>query len=217
MIYKAFRKILTGAAFDKKTPPSSAWEDFETGSPQRLTSGDTADFSVTSAIAHGGTYSITRGALGANFRAIYDASTTLVASSTFLYSGWVRLNSAGSTSCLGGICLFSGGNSATGYRLLIDRRNGTSGLTAGFQLRIDNSGTALAFDSAVTIILDTWYYLQLEWKDSGTPRLIGRLYDSDGTTLISTITSNNSTYSTNCNPAIQAFNTPHIDDLNLTT
>jgi hypothetical protein len=124
-----------------------------------------------------------------------DSISTYAASPTFFLEGLVKARSTGTT--LAGLVFGkAAGNNHTGYQILIDRRN-ASGSSSGFHLRknIAFSPSVLAFDNSVTIVSGRWYKIQVDWRTSGT-RITARLYDTTTDTLISTITSNDTAYTT---------------------
>lgn len=169
------------------------WEDFETGN--RMTSIQEATTSEWARVDDGPpnnfVFNYTNGLV---WSTRWDDSITYSASPTFFMEGMVRVRTDGTT--LAGLVIAKqAGANNNGYQILIDRRNGT-GSSAGFHIRLNrlfSSGNILAFDAGVSIVTNRWYRIQVDWRDSGT-RITARLYDTTTDTLISTLTTNNTTY-----------------------
>lgn len=98
-------------------------------------------------------------------------------------------------------------NTFNGYGIYIDSRNGTGG-TAGFQLRINNTTTPLAFQE-VLITPSVWYRVEVGWQNT-SPRITARLYEGNNTTLLAELTSNDTSY-TSGSVGVHAFDLASFD------
>ena len=81
-----------------------------------------------------------------------------------------------------------------------------------FQL---NSGYSFSDQATVTqsITGTTWYYVEIEYNGGGS--YTGRLYASDGTTLINSLTNDYGSTSTAYGIAIRTFGTGYIDTISI--
>ena len=204
------------ASLDAVSVPTPWAEDFETGSAVHLTSGDTGSFSVVGSPVQAGSYALTRTSATGSYVALYDNVTAVSPSASMILSGWVRLTADGAVTAFGGLYLSSAGSISAGYQVVLDRRDSASfPSTNGFQLRKDNSTTVLASSGVISLAVDTWYKITLEWRTGGT-RLTAKLYASDGTTLMSTLTSTDAAYTGPLKVGVYAYNIALFDGLYLT-
>lgn len=120
--------------------------------------------------------------------------------STFYYSAWVKTNSDyasnGAPSGLSAVGVgIQSSNLNNGYFATIDVRNGSAASQAGFQLRLNNSGTSiLAFDNTPGLIqAGQWYKISIYWDSTGL--IQAYLFNSSGQ-FVSRISATDSTYTT---------------------
>ena len=155
-------------------------EDFETGSgwpwsPWTGGSGGT----VGTGYAHDGTYGIR----DPNWRRIYTPAVSIGTAGDKL-SWWVRPSSSS-----GGRAYLGFGASSTGCYSLVVAPN-TAGSGQGLIIQRNNnygySNVAYGTPNYNSYQANKWYKAEVEWQSSSS--VTGRLYDSDGTTVLSTAT-----------------------------
>ena len=158
-------------------------EGFESGNLAAYTSTGSDTFFVSGADAHDGSFGLSASDSG-DPGWIYrdDAGVQLQQGDSF--SSWVRLNSS---SLQGGRAYFGFGASAAGTLSLVLAPNSGNLLfqnNAGYHFH--NIGTSIQ-----NYTLDKWYLAEVDWAVGGA--LTGKLFDSDGTTLLNTVTANDNT------------------------
>lgn len=164
--------------------------DFE-GGTSPFDSGDTASFSVQSTGAHGGIYRLAKDA-SATHRNLTDSASSWSNTDGGVLSALLRCDTGGTN--IATLRFGAESSGQNGYGVCIDARNGVGGGNTAFQIRENNGSTAIATDSAPTITVGTWYRIEVEWQGS-SPRITARLYSEDRSTLLSTLTSDDASYS----------------------
>ncbi len=151
-------------------------EDFEDG--------DISDYTylggmhnVTGAAAHDGGYGLESSMAGWIYRD--DAAVQVAQGDTISY--WVYLQTNGRAYC-------GFGASAIGTYSIVAASN-TNELLLQLNVGYDFLDIGSVYQ---TWTFNKWYRMEVEWGVGGN--ITGRLYDSDGTTLINTVTANNNTY-----------------------
>ena len=181
----AGRQVVLGAITHSVAPGSPILEGFEDGNLDEYVvdgGGDPSDnASVTFAAAHDGSYGLedeTNSGDGWLFRD--DATVQLEQGD--LFSVWVRSQEDPT-----GRAYFGFGADASGTLSMVMAPN------SGTLLIQRNAGYGyLDIGSAPqTWLADQWYRMEVEWKTDGD--ITGRLYDSDGTTLLNMVTANDTT------------------------
>ena len=187
------------------------WEDFEVGNRLDTRFGGTDSWARVA--GNGGTLLEYTG--GQAHSQLWDDSEVFNASDNVSIEALVRADGATTTNLTGFTFGKQTGSNGDGYQVLIDRRSGSSPSNAGFALRENLSFQAvLASDTSITIARDVFYRIEVDWRTTGT-RITCRLYNS-ANTLLSTITSNDASY-TSGRVGAYSLNPGSIDDIDVTT
>ena len=189
----AHRLVVAGVSF---AASGGLIEDFEDGdvSEYVILSGGT--HAATAASAHDGNYGLEDSSLAWAYR---DDPEVLVGQGNTI-SYWTQL-------CSGSYRSYCGFGASPSGTYSIVACNNTS------ELQIQrNAGYGYATIGAVaqTWTLNKWYRLELEWDFGGA--MTGRLYDSDGTTLLNSVTANDTTY-TSGGLAFRAYGHAYLDSI----
>ena len=169
-------------------------DDFEDGDIAEYTFVSGGAYFVAEEAAHDGVYGLAADA-GAQDQWLYrnDAAAAVGPGDTISY--WVKLRAT--TDPGRAYCGF--GATETGTYALTLCPN-TDEL---FLYRVDNYGTYVSLAVVPqTWTVDRWYRAEVEWEVDGT--IVGRLYDSDGMTMLNTLTGFDSTI-TSGGIALRAF------------
>ena len=152
-------------------------EGFESGNLNNYTFGNT--FAVTTGAAHNGTYGLEAYSQGWAYR---NDSGAQVAQGDVL-SVWIRFSGSADARAY-----FGFGASSAGTLIFVLAPN------TGDILFQENSYTTYTQLNASpqSFLADHWYRAQVDWGIGGN--LTGRLYDSDGTTLLNTVNSFSNLY-----------------------
>lgn len=190
-------------------PLETYWEDFETTS--RLTSINGSIIGNWDRIVESGNTVLNYNTAANTHSCVWDDANTYSASATFNLEAKLKVVDGGTNLAM---LVFGkqAGNNFNAYQVVIDRRNLTGG-SAAFQLRLNNSTSPLATSTAHSIITNNWYKVVVEWRMSGT-RITAKLYD-DTNTLLTTITSNSTTY-TSGRIGVHGYNQTSFDNIKLT-
>lgn len=169
---------------------ATLWEDFESGN--RLTTYNPSGNSGSwSRVLESGDYIYKyTGGSGNNFS--WDNADVFNSSDSIYMSAMLRADTSG-TNLTGLIFAKPTGSNFNGYQVLIDMRNAT-GSSSAFQIRKDLAfgGGIVAFDDSITVSASQWYKVEVDWVSSKTT-ITARLYNDAGT-LLSTLTSTDTTY-----------------------
>jgi hypothetical protein len=178
--------------------PCEVIEDFEDGdlSEYTIISGT---FGVTAAAAHDGQYGLQSECYARSW-AYRDDANVLVAQGDKI-SFWVRLQDTGRAYC-------GFGASPAGTYAIIAAPNTDEML---LQMMPNYGGYLDLGAVAQTWTFNKWYRMEVEWEVGGN--MTGRLYDSDGVTLLNTVMGSDNTYTAG-GIAFRAFDTsePHVPD-----
>ncbi len=159
---------------------TSTIEDFESGSLAAYTSvSGTGAFSVVSGAAHDGTLGLDATSTAWIYR--NDASAHVSQGDTISY--WVRPVDSGGYH----YCSFGATSSGT-YALVLCTSTGIFAIEANPSY---SSHTSLAA-VAQSWTLNKWYRLEVQWGKNGV--ITGRAYDSDGVTLLNSVSATDTTY-----------------------
>lgn len=145
--------------------------------------------SVTGAAAHNGQYGLESEGTGSSWIYRTDAAVQLSQGDTVSF--WVKMRAIGRAYC-------GFGASANGTYSIVAASNSDNLL---LQLN-QNYGYFSIGTSPQAWTLDKWYRMEVKWDVGGN--MTGRLYDSDGTTLLNTVTATDNTY-TSGGIAFRAF------------
>jgi subtilisin-like proprotein convertase family protein len=175
--------------------PCEIIEDFENGDLTHYTlTGGSPD--VIGPAAHDGIYG-----LDGDNAWIYRTDSQVRVGQGNIISFWVKVLTDGRAYCGFGasaVGAYSIGSAANTSQLIL-------------QMLDDNYGTVNDLAAvAQTWTLDKWYRLEAEWRLGGN--IVGRLYDSDGITLLNTVTANDSTY-TSGGIAFRAWDDHYFDTI----
>lgn len=181
-------------------------ENFEDG-VSVFDAGDTSTFFIATDGGFAGSNYLRRTQAGNSHRGIRASSVTWDNATTETLRAYLRADAGGTN--LAALRFGAQTSSYNGYGAYIDTRNGSSG-TAGFQLRLDNGTSPLAWQS-VTITPGTWYRVEVDWRNT-SPRITARLYEGDGATVLAEITSDDTTYSTG-EVGLHSFNQASFDEV----
>jgi hypothetical protein len=189
---------ITSAAFNvtsNVTTGSTVIEGFESGNlnSYKVVDGNSATASVSTSAAHDGKYGLLDSS-GNDWIYRNDAAAQVAAGDTLTV--WVR---------------FSGSATGRAYFGFGAGPNGTLSLVAApntnqliLQINAGYGYTDLA-DVNQTWSANQWYKLEVDWSTSG--EIIGKLYASNGTTLLNTVTASNTTI-TSGGIAFRGFGSP---------
>lgn len=183
--------------------------DFEDGTSP-FTVGSTSDFSVATGGSFNGTKRLSSTSGANHQRVITDSAITWDNEDGRTLRGYVRCDDGGTN--LAYLCFGSQTTSFNGYSVHIDQRNSTGGSSA-LQLRLDNSTTPLSTSTDPTISVGVWYRIEIEWQNVN-PRITARVYEGDSDTVLGTVTSNDTTY-TSGRLGVHRFNQSSFDDIAL--
>ena len=190
--------------------PVGKWEDFQVGNRLDTRFGGTASWNRVTDKGGAAVLSYTG---GQGHSQLWDNTTVYNASDNVYIEAFVRADGFLTTNLTGLAFGKQSGSNANGYQVLIDRRsNAFNGSSAGFQLRRSTSTGVLASQGGISIIHSRWYRIEVNWRTTGT-RITCRLYD-DTNTLLSTLTSSNSTY-TSGRIGAYSYNPGSIDDIDV--
>jgi methionine-rich copper-binding protein CopC len=155
-------------------------EDFESGNLSRY-SGSTSDWVVTAVAAHDGALGLsTRDSSG---EWIYRNDADAHVAQGDVISAWAQMNgSAG-----GRVYLGFGASSSGTLSMVLAPNTGT------LVIQENNFFNFLEIAAVnQTFLANHWYRMEVTWQVGGN--IIGRLYDSDGTTLLNTVTAHSTLF-----------------------
>jgi subtilase family serine protease len=184
---------------------SSTVEGFESGnlSAYQVAAGSTPTASVSTAAKHDGTYGLLD-TTGNDWIYRTDAAAQVTRGDTI--SVWVQFSGSAT-----GRAYFGFGTSAAGSLSHVAAPNTN-------QLILQNNtgyGYTDLADVTQTYAANHWYRLEVDWGTSGT--IIGKLFDSNGTTLLKTVTAS-TTAITSGGFGFRAFGSPvYWDTVTVTT
>jgi subtilisin family serine protease/glutamine cyclotransferase len=152
-------------------------DSFDQGSSDlaNYTFTSTNNASITSSAAHDGPYGLQ---LGNTTEWMYRNDASVHVQQGQVFSTWLKSSSSSS-----GRAYFGFGSTATGTLCLVMGENsGTLSLiyVPGYSTYTDLASVPYSW------IANHWYRFEVDWQSGGT--IIGRLYDSDGLTLLATVT-----------------------------
>jgi len=176
----AAQPLVAGRAAGYAGVGASTIESFEDGDLKEYTFLSTNNASVTASAAHDGNFGLQ---LGDSTEWMYRNDAAAQVSRGMTFSAWVRAG-AGS-----GRAYFGFGASSGGCLSLVMAVN-----TGEFVIQ-NNAG--YSFNPLATVpqtwVANKFYRMEVTWQVSGT--IIGRLYDSDGSTLLNTVQATDTTIS----------------------
>jgi hypothetical protein len=164
----------TSASFNVTTSSSNVIEDFETTETWFLTGSGNVVASRTTAAAHDGTFGLDM-ATGNDWIYRNDAGSQVKAGDTL--SVWLRFSGSAN-----GRAYFGFGSTATGTLSIVAAPN-TGQLILQENLAYNFTNLAAVRQS---YLRNHWYRLEVDWGTSG--KIIGKLFDSNGTTLLNQVT-----------------------------
>lgn len=173
---------ITSASFDvTAVAVSTALEGFESGnlSAYKTVGGTTASASVATAAMHNGTYGLVDKA-GADWIYRNDPASQVARGDTI--SVWLQFPTGAD-----GLAYFGFGATSTGTLSLVAS-------AAGKQLLLQNNaayGGAAIASVTQTWLANHWYRLEVSWGTSGS--IVGRVFDTDGATLLQSVTGSDTT------------------------
>ena len=179
-------------------------EDFESGT-SIFTDGDVSFFTVETGTPFEGVYYLSHSNNDSVHRSVRGSSWDNTTTDTL--KGYLRADVGGTN--LVQLRFGAQPSGFQGYSVCIDTRNSTED-AAGFQLRIDNSTSPLAF-ATVAIDTGTWYRVEVDWRNT-SPRITARLYNGNSTTPLAVLTSDSTTYTSGALGLI-AFNAASVDGI----
>ncbi|MGI6419918.1 MAG: S8 family serine peptidase [Thermoguttaceae bacterium] len=180
-------------------------DDFEDGNLSEYTEKATSNASVTMAAAHDGSYGLQDETNTGYSGWVVRTDTQAQVARGHVISAWVRSE---------------GIPSGRGYFGFGARQNGTLAFVMAPNtntLSIDRVTKYDTYESlgsvSQTWLADHWYRMEVEWKTTG--EIIGRLYDSDGATLLNTVAAVDTKF-TSGGIAFRSFSsTKHFDTVEL--
>ena len=144
----------------------------------------TNNASIISGAAHDGQFGLS---VGDSTDWMYRNDVSTHVQQGDIVSVWVQ-SSADTLSGLPGRAYFGFGATANGTYSMVMAEN-----TGELQLQLNvNYGLQVLGTVPQTWLKDHWYRFEVTWQTDGT--IVGRLYDSDGTTLLNTVRANDTTF-----------------------
>jgi hypothetical protein len=155
--------------------------------------------SVTAGAAHDGGFGLNMDGTGGTGG--WNYNTSLSVSEGDVLSVWVRLHDTSSGS---GRAYFGFGADGTGTQSFVAGRNTSQAVfqdNAGYNF-LDIGANAFSWTA------DKWYRMEIDWQAGGTA--VGNVFDSDGTTLLDSLTQTGLTRSSG-GIALRGFNSVDFD------
>lgn len=206
-------RVIAGALSPKLLPSSPIVDGFEDGDIDEYTAtGDTSDLQVLSADAHDGAFGLHDESNSGPDGWIYrdDADVHFEPGDTV--STWIRGGSANDPFGLAqGRGYFGFGASDAGAYSLVIAPSQSTATSYGDLVLMRNDGYGFADIATTTQHFQEgkWYRLEASWTESG--KIVGRIYDSDGTTLLNSVVAHDTDISAG-GVALRAFGAPKSFD-----